>query len=205
MVSITGGSPSLARSRLMVAFTVVVNGLVASSHTRCEQFLGRDRPSLGGEQALQHGEFLVGQRQRPPAPGGGAPGGVQAQVAVAQDRGRRGAGAAGQGLDAGDQLGEVERLGQVVVGPEAEPLHPVLDRPGRGEHQDPARRPLGGQGAADVIAVHAGQVPVQHHHVIAADRQPVEGGVAIEGHVDRHPVAAQARRDRLGQPFVIFG
>jgi hypothetical protein len=33
-VSISGGSPSLPRSRLMVAFTVVVNGSAASSQTR---------------------------------------------------------------------------------------------------------------------------------------------------------------------------
>ena len=66
-VSMTGGSPSLARSLPMVVFTVVVTGSAASSHTRCKQFPGGDRPSAGLEQAFQHCEFLWGQRQAPPA------------------------------------------------------------------------------------------------------------------------------------------
>ena len=41
-------------------------------------------------------------------------------------------------------LGEVERLGQVVVRAQAQALDPVAHRPGRGEHQDPALGPAGG-------------------------------------------------------------
>jgi hypothetical protein len=116
-----------------------------------------------------------------------------------------GGGAAGQRLDAGHQLGEVERLGQVVIGAQAQALDPLGDRAGGGEHQDPARRPLPRQGPADVVAVHAGQVPVQHHHVVAVHREPVQGIVAVEGHVDGHPAAAQPGGHRPGQPVVVFG
>ena len=65
-----GGSPSLARSRLMVVLTVVVNGSVAGVPHPFEQLLGRDGLALGGEQAFQHGELLGGERQPPPGPGG---------------------------------------------------------------------------------------------------------------------------------------
>ena len=78
--------------------------------------------------------------------------------------GLRSARPATERLDPGDHLGEVERLGEVIIGAQAETLDPVLDRTGRGEHQDPARRALGGQGAADLVAVGAGEVAVQHHH-----------------------------------------
>ena len=118
--------------------------------------------------------------------------------------GLRSARPATERLDPGDHLGEVERLGEVVVGAQSEPLDPVLDRTGRGEHQNPARRALGGQGTADLVAVGAGEVPVEDHDVVAAGAQAGQGVVAVQRHVDDHPVAAQPRRDGPGQPLVVL-
>ena len=87
---------------------------------------------------------------------------------------------------------------------EPEPLDPVLYRTGRGEHQHPALTSPGGQGAADLVAVGAGEIPVQHHHVVTAGPQASQGVVAVQRHVDDHPVAAQPRRHGPGQPLVIF-
>jgi hypothetical protein len=36
-------------------------------------------------------------------------------------------------VDAGDELGEAKRLGQVIVGAERQPLDDILERAGRGE------------------------------------------------------------------------
>lgn len=47
------------------------------------------------------------------------------------------------------------------------------------EHEHPALAPSGGQGAADLVAVHARQVAVQHDHVVAVDSGTVQGGLAI--------------------------
>jgi hypothetical protein len=59
------------------------------------------------------------------------------------------------------------------VGAEREPLHDVLERASRGEHQDPGLRTLLAQRAADVVAVDLRQIAVEHDHVIA-DRGSAE-------------------------------
>jgi hypothetical protein len=170
-----------------------------------EQFLGRDRPSVRGEQAFQHGEFLAGQRQAPPGADRDPASRVHAQVAVGEGDGQRSGGAPAQGPDAGHQFGEIERLRQVIIGAQPEALDPVPNRPGRGQHQHPALGSARGKDPADVIAVRAGQVPVQHHHVIAVDRCVIEGCVAVQGHVDGHALAAQPGGHRPGQELVILG
>jgi hypothetical protein len=45
--------------------------------------------------------------------------------------------------------------------------------------------------------VDAGQVPVQHDHVVVVDHGTVEAGRAVERDVDGHPVAAQPDGDGL--------
>ena len=121
------------------------------------------------------------------------------------EAGQRRGGAPAQGPDAGHQLGEVKRLGQVVIGAKPEALDPVPDRSRRGEHQHPGCGSFGDKGPADIIAGYAGQVPVQHHHVVAGDRQVVQGRGAVQGHVDGHPLPAQPGRDRRGQDLVVLG
>ena len=65
-----------------------------------------------------------------------------------------------------EQLGERERLGQVVVGAAVEPGDAVLDRVARGQHQD--RRPdaVVAQPAAGLEAVDARQHHVEHDRVV---------------------------------------
>src|SRR6202035_2281290 len=108
------------------------------------------------EQAFQDGDLLRAERQASPGAVGETSFGVHGQVAVAQVFRLRSAGPTAQRLDPGDHLGEVGRLGQVVVSAQAEPLDTVFDRAGGGEHQHPALTSLGGKGAADVVAVGAG-------------------------------------------------
>ena len=84
-------------------------------------------------------------------------------------------------------------------------LDPFPDRPCRGKHQHPASGSGRGKGTADIVAMHAGQVPVQHHHVIAADRQALQGCGAVQGHVDSHSLSAQPGRQRRGQDLVVLG
>ena len=88
---------------------------------------------------------------------------------MAQDGRARAAGAAGERADAGDELGPVERLGQVVVGAEREPVDEVVDAVGGGEHQDLGLALVGRQAAADLVAVQLGQVAVEHDDVVVDD------------------------------------
>jgi hypothetical protein len=52
--------------------------------------------------------------------------------------------------------------------------------------------------------LHAGQVTVKHDDVVAVDPGAVQGGLAVERHVDGHPLAAQHVGNRLGQLLVVF-
>jgi hypothetical protein len=67
-----------------------------------------------------------------------------------------------------EQLGEGERLRQVVVGARVEPAHAVLDGVARGEHDD--RRPdaRGAHPPARLDAVHVRHQDVEHHRVVGA-------------------------------------
>ena len=62
-------------------------------------------------------------------------GGVEPDVAPDQDRRAGGLVASGERVDPRDELGEGERLGQIVVGAEAEAVDPVLDRARRGQYE----------------------------------------------------------------------
>ena len=62
--------------------------------------------------------------------------GVEFYACGAEDPGLGGGLAAGQGADAQDELGEVEGLGEVVVGAEVKSADPVLRGAGRGQHED---------------------------------------------------------------------
>jgi hypothetical protein len=52
--------------------------------------------------------------------------------------------------------------------------------------------------------VGAGQVPVQHHHVVPGDGDALERVVPVERDVDRHALPAQPGPDRGGQDLEIL-
>ena len=78
-----------------------------------------------------------------------------------------------------------ERLDQVVVGAGVEAGQLVVERVARGQHQH--RRLLArlvAQLAADLQAVHAGQVEVEHDGVEVVDHGQVQAGDAVGGEID---------------------
>src|SRR5262249_39168953 len=105
---------------------------------------------------------------------------------------------------AGHDHREVERLGQVVVSTYAKPTHQVLHRRRRGEHEHPAAASGGNQLGAYVVAVQAGQVSVEHDHVVVVEQGPLKPGRAVERDVDGHPRLAQPGGDRLGHLLIVF-
>lgn len=113
-------------------------------------------------------------------------------------------GAAVERGDPGNELGEGKRLGQVVIGAQAQTLDPVVDR-GRGrEHEHPTAAAGGDEFGAHVVAVQAGQIPVEHDHVVVADERAIEPCRAVVGDIDGHLRPAQAHADRVGQLFIVF-
>ena len=188
----------------MVVFTAWLKGSAASSHTRSRSCSLDTTAPCAPRRSSKTANSLGLSDRRAPFLSGDPFGGVEGEVPVGQGRGERRAGAADQCPDAGYQFGELERLGQVVVGAQAEPSDAVVEGACGGEHQHPAVRTLGHQGPADVVAVHAGNVAVEDHHVVGGRGDVVEGVAAVEDDVDGHPGLAEAGRHGHGQLGVVF-
>jgi hypothetical protein len=178
-----------------------ISGFVPGSF---EQFLGGQDQPRRGEQTFEQCE-LLGTQLEPPAGAEGRPASrIQHDVAAAEGRWKRRGGTARQGADPGDQFGEGERLGQVVVGAETQPVDPVLDRAGRGQHQHPGLGASVRKLPADVVTADAWQVAVENHHVVPGGSQPINGSVAIQYDVHGHPLATQPGADRASQYFEVL-
>ena len=95
------------------------------------------------------------------------------------------AGAPQQRADPGHQLGEVERLGQVVVAAGAEAREPIGQGAARGQEEDRRADALGAQRLDDVAAVRVGQADVDDEGV---------------GNGARRPSPAAPRRSRRPRP-----
>jgi D-alanyl-D-alanine carboxypeptidase/D-alanyl-D-alanine-endopeptidase (penicillin-binding protein 4) len=169
-----------------------------------EQLLARDHPAARLEQLLQQAELLAGQVERLPCAGRGACRLVEHHIRGDQHRRRRRRGPPTQRPDPGHQLVEGERLGQVVVGAELQPLDPVGDRTARGEHQHPGQRAGRHQVGADLVAVDTRQVPVQHHDVVPGHQGHLVSRRSVGGDVDGEPLAPQPARDGLGQGLFVL-
>ena len=113
-------------------------------------------------------------------------------------------GAAHDGVDAGDQLVLVERLGHVVVGAEAEALDLVLDAGEAGEDQD-RRLDLGdAQELQHLVARHVGQVQVEQDDVVVVELAEIDAFFAEVGRVDVEALGLEHQLDALRGRAVVF-
>ena len=97
------------------------------------------------------------------------------------------------------ELGERERLDEVVVGAAVEAGDAVLDRVARGEHEHGRPDAVVAQPAADLEAVDAGQHHVEHDRVVGGGARHPQRVLALDGDVGEHPLVAQAAADQGGQ------
>ncbi len=95
---------------------------------------------------------------------------VEAEVTHLEQRGPLDRAAAGQRSQAGKELGERERLQQVVVGAAVEPSHPVGHGVPRGEHQHRRPDPVLAQPPARLEPVDPREHDVEHDRVVLARR-----------------------------------
>ena len=117
----------------------------------------------------------------------------------------RGAGAPGQRAHARHELGERERLRHVVVGAERQAVDEVVDSRGCREHQEAAVGLFRAQRPADVVAVHGGQVAVEHDDVIGRQTRLVERAGAVVRDVDGHALTPKPAGDRVCDPAFVLG
>ncbi len=114
------------------------------------------------DQVLGRGQVeLAARPPRPPASTGS-----RASAAALEDGPSTPRGPALEGADAGQQLAEVERLDEVVVGAGVEAADPVGRRVARGEHEERGRARVAPGPGDDVDALRAGHPPVDDRDVV---------------------------------------
>ena len=173
-------------------------------HHAGERVARDDLPRAPG-QVQQQLELLRGQLHRP---AGARHPARRAQSTTSVSTVRRstsaGLSAAGHGADAGQQLGEGERLDDVVVRARIEPHHAVLERVARGQNNHRRLEAAAPDRREDLDAVPAGQTQVEQDEVETVRRQAKERRLA--GGLDDHVVALalEPLAERLGHlPLVL--
>jgi hypothetical protein len=158
---------------------------------------GQDLARMAHE-VLEEGELARRQVDRAPVAHHAPRRGVELQVADPKDRGALGGPAAHERAQARQQLGERERLGQVVVGAGVEPRDPVGHRVARREHENGAPSAGLAQPAADLEAVDVGQHQVENDRVVGVLGPQPERVLPPPGHVDRVPLLLEGALEQAG-------
>ena len=133
-------------------------------------------------------------------------GGVRLDLPGSEPRPRRPAGtpAAQDDLDPGHQLVALERLGQVVVGPDLEAGDPVHRLAERAQHDDAEIAAAAAQVACERQAVPVRQRQVEHDQVGGpGGKEPVQGR-GVGGRPHRVAGALEHVRDELAHRAVVF-
>ena len=129
---------------------------------------------------------------------------VEHQVADPQRRHAARRPAAQQRPQAREQLLALERLDEVVVGADVEPLDARLERVARGEHQDRHVVAVLAQAARDVDAVEPREPEVEHDQVGQERVRLVERLHAVGGELDVVAVEAQRALQDVGDLLVVL-
>ena len=103
------------------------------------------------------------------------------------------------------QLAEVERLREIVVGAGVESFDLVVDGVARGEHEHGRVRALAPDLAADVDTVANGKDDVEDDGVVVVDGGEERGAVTVGRVVDGVGRLPKSARDGFAQLTVVFG
>jgi hypothetical protein len=149
-------------------------------------------------QVLEEGELARRQIDRTPPARHAPRRGVELQVPDPKDRGSLGGPAPHERAQARQQLGERERLGQVVVGAGVEPRDPVGHRVARRKHEDGAPSTGLAQPPADLEAVDVWQHQVQDDRVVRVLATQPDRVLPPPGHVHRVPLLLEGAFEQAG-------
>ena len=109
-----------------------------------------------------------------------------------------------QGADARQQLGEFERLGEIVVGTEVEAGDLVGHSGARGQQQNRHGVAARAQLAHDVQAIAPRQHHVEDHHVVARRQGLAQAGHAVVRDVDLVVLGFEPAADEAGDLLLIL-
>ena len=107
-------------------------------------------------------------------------------------------------LDARDQLGLVEGLGQIVVGAADQPAHLVGGIGAAGEDQHRRQHPPGPQAADHLVAVDVGQPQVEHDDVEIVQLGELEPVLAAGRRLADHVLALERMLDQASRNGIIL-
>ena len=155
-------------------------------------------------QHLEDRKFLRGQLDRGAGTGHAAARGVEGQISDAEHGRPCGARPAEQGPDPRQELGEGERLGEVVVGSRAESADPVGETIPRGQHQDRGREITRPERTAHGDPVLPRQEPVEHDHVVLAHPGVLFAQLAGRRDVDHEAFLLEPLGEELGGLTVVL-
>ena len=169
-----------------------------------QELFGADDTAFGGDEDLEHGELLAGQRDVAAVAVDLAAERIDAQARdLAHGRPVVGAPAV-QRPEPEHELLELEGLGEVVVGAELEPGGLVVEPVGGGEHEDRHAAAGGDDASGDLVAGGPGDVAVEDGDVVGVDAQQLQGGVAVAGDVGGDRFQAEAVADGLGHVGLVL-
>src|SRR5262245_19510232 len=166
----------------------------------------REHPAWRAHQQFKNGEFLGGELDLLAASLDLEQIPVEHEIANLHDIRLRGeiARAADQRLDAREQLIEIEGLGEIVVGADAQAFDLVLERVHSGQHENRRVVSLLAQALADIVAVHIGQHQIEHDHVEFARLGEIDPRGSGGGNGDPVIFGAEPAVDEVGDPRLVF-
>ena len=199
------GSSIFRRSRwtqTSITFDMASNG---ASHTcsamspRLDDFVGVQ------DQVLEQGVLPRRQRQWLPSTARTAGTRVQFEDAGAKNRGRWGPPApANDGAEARQELAEIERLREIVVGAAVQAGDPRLDRVPRGQHQHGNRRSFLSNRTTHRETVLQRQHDIEDDRVVLGDGRLVHRAFAVAHDVHGVRLLAKALRQHLRRARFVF-
>ena len=114
-------------------------------------------------------------------------------------------GASDERLDPSFQLGELERLREIVVGAEIQALHPIIEIGLSGEDQHGNGRAALTQAAQHLQTVHARQAEIEDHGIVRLGHQRMICTRAVVDAVDRIAALGERLAQPVGQLGIVFG
>src|SRR5215212_4811797 len=169
-----------------------------------EQLLAGDHQPLVAHQVLEQLELALGQLDRALAAMHLVRVRVEGEVADAQRGHPARRPAPQQRAQPREQLLALERLDEVVVGADVEPLDARVERVAGGQHEDGRVVLVLAQASRDVDAVHPRQAQVEHEDVGQERVHLVERGDAVTGELDLVALEPQRPLQDLGDLLVVL-
>ena len=109
-----------------------------------------------------------------------------------------------EGTYEGQKLAEIERLGQVVVGPRVETTDAIFHAVARGRHQDRDRPPARAPGRANLPAVLPWQHQIEDDQAILPLQRLLQTGGSVPRDINGEAGLFPVHPDQLRDHLIIF-